>query len=120
VLIVDDASDMREVLAIGLRDLGFLVEQATDGADAIAKAIAMSPDIIAMDYSMPNLDGGEAAQRLASDERTRSIPVLLLSSNRDTVPTAVRLGCAAFLEKPCDPEELGAMVRAVLAGRQTR
>jgi CheY-like chemotaxis protein len=120
VLIADDAAELREVLAIGLRHMGFRVEQATDGADAVAKTIALSPDIVAMDYSMPNLDGGEAARRLASDERTRGIPVLLLSSNRNAVPRDVRLGCAAFLDKPCNPEELGARLLAILAARKTR
>jgi CheY-like chemotaxis protein len=97
-----------------------LVAQATDGIDAIAKAVALSPDIIAMDYQMLEMDGREAARRLAADERTRGISILLLSSQPDTIPRDIQLGCAAILAKPCTPDELGSLLRMILASRPTR
>lgn len=115
VLVVDDDADARDMLAHGLRDLGFRVEHAGDGADAVAKAPDLRPDVIVMDYAMPAMDGGEAARRLAADERTRSIPILLLSGYPEVIPRDVRLGCAAFLAKPCDPEELGALLHLMIA-----
>ncbi|HEX8793832.1 MAG TPA: response regulator [Polyangiaceae bacterium] len=115
LLVVDDDEDARTTLALGLQDLGFQVQQASDGADAVAKARAALPDAIVMDYSMPTMDGGEAARELAGDERTRRIPILLLSGYPEVIPRDVRLGCAAFLAKPCEAGELGALLHLMVA-----
>lgn len=118
VLVADDDADARGVLAAGLQDLGFRVEQASDGAAAVARARALLPHAIVMDYTMPALDGGEAARQLASDERTRRIPILLLSGYPDAIPRDVRLGCAAFLAKPCEPHDLGALLHLMIAASE--
>lgn len=115
VLVVDDDGEAREMLATALQDLGFRVEEAVDGVDAVTKATAALPDIVVMDYTMPTMDGGEAARRLAADERTRSIPILLLSGCAEMIPREVRLGCAAFLAKPCEPYELGSLLHLMIA-----
>jgi CheY-like chemotaxis protein len=117
VLLADDDGDFRELLATTLRELGFRVEETGDGADAIAKAFAQRPTVIVMDFRMPNMDGGEAVARLAEDPRTRSIPILLLSSFADAIPREIRLRCAAFLAKPCAPHELGVLLRLIVAAR---
>lgn len=118
VLVVDDDADARSTLSLGLQDLGFQVEQASDGADAVDKARASLPDAIVMDYTMPAMDGGEAAHLLAADERTRRIPILLLSGYPEVIPRDVRLGCAAFLAKPCDAGELGALLHLMIAASE--
>jgi CheY-like chemotaxis protein len=66
---------------------------------------------------MPGMDGGEAVRRLAIDDRTRSIPVLMLSAFGDRVPRDVRLGCAAFLAKPCDPDALSGLLHLIVSVR---
>ena len=119
VLVVDDDADARVTLAQGLEDLGFHVEEANDGAEALATAPALRPDVIVMDYAMPTMDGGEAARRLAADAGTRGIPILLLSGYPEVIPRDVRLGCAAFLAKPCDAHELGALLHLMIAASQT-
>jgi chemosensory pili system protein ChpA (sensor histidine kinase/response regulator) len=120
VLVVDDDDDARELLALGLERLGFRVEQGIDGDDAVPKADALRPDVIVMDYAMPGVDGGEAARRLGAHPGTRSIPILLVTGHPDMVPREVRLGCAAFLAKPCEPEELGSLLHLIIAARAAR
>jgi CheY-like chemotaxis protein len=115
VLVVDDDAETRELLARGLSDLGFRVEQAADGTEGVAKASALQPDAIVMDYTMPGMDGGEAARQIAADPRTRSVPVVLLSGYPEMIPRKVRLGRAAFLAKPCEPQELGALLHLMIA-----
>jgi CheY-like chemotaxis protein len=117
VLVVDDVAEMRELYALELGTLGFRVELAADGKQAIAKAIETRPDAIVMDYAMPTMDGAEAVGWLASDERTRQIPVLMLSAIVEHVPIAARLRCAATLAKPCSPDELGRLLDLTVAAR---
>jgi CheY-like chemotaxis protein len=120
VLVADDDADQRELLALTLREVGFSVEEASDGAMAVAKARALSPDVIVMDYRMPTMSGGEAARVLASDDGTRSIPVLLLSAVPDVIPREERLGCAAFLAKPCSADELGHLLHLIIAAHSLK
>jgi CheY-like chemotaxis protein len=118
VLVVDDDADAREQLATGLRDLGFRVEEAGDGTDAVVKAHTLRPEVIVMDYEMPRMNGGDAARQIAADPSTQGIPVLLLTGYPEVVPRKVRLGCAAFLAKPCEPEELGSLLHLMIAATQ--
>lgn len=115
ILVVDDDPDTRELLGLTLQDLGFRVAHGLDGGDAVSKALALRPDAIVMDYTMPVVDGGEAARQLATDARTQSIPVLLLSGDPDYLSPDVRPRCAVFLPKPCEPEALGSALQRVLA-----
>jgi CheY-like chemotaxis protein len=114
---VDDVLENRDLYAIGLGASDFEVHTAADGAEAVAMAIALRPDVIVLDFAMPNMDGGEAARRLAADERTRAIPIVMLSAFADLVPREVRLGCAAFLAKPCLAEDLAALLKLIVAAR---
>lgn len=117
-LIVDDLAENRDLYAIGLVACGFEVHTAEDGVEAVDKAIALRPDVIVLDFAMPNMDGGEAAKRLSTDERTRAIPIVMLSAFADLVPREVRLGCAAFLAKPCTAEDLAALLQLIVATRE--
>ena len=108
VLLVEDTPDIRELYADALRDDGLRVEVAADGVEGVEKAIALRPAVILMDFNMPRLDGLSAAHRLKQDARTRSIPVIL-STSEAMHTQAQQAGCA-FLEKPCS---LAALVAAV-------
>jgi CheY-like chemotaxis protein len=66
------------------------------------------------------MDGGEAVRRLGADERTRGIPVLMISAYADRVPRDLRLGCAAFLAKPCDIDELSGLLHLIVSVRSRR
>jgi CheY-like chemotaxis protein len=117
VLVVDDHPETRELYGTTLRYAGFQVIEAGDGAEGSEKAAALQPDVILLDYAMPQMDGGEMVRRLAANERTRDIPVVLLSAFADRVPRQLRLGCAAFLAKPCDPDDLSRLLELVVVAR---
>jgi CheY-like chemotaxis protein len=117
VLVVDDYQDAREMYAEYLQFSGFRVAEAGDGAEALEKAFAMLPDIILMDLSLPVVDGWEATRRLRGDERTKRIPVLALTGHALTQDEEAKLGCDAFVIKPCPPDTLLEEVKRVLAAR---
>jgi CheY-like chemotaxis protein len=117
VLVVDDYEDTRRIYTEYLQWAGFRVEAANDGAEALAKARALEPEVVVMDLAMPGIDGWTATKQLKGDPRTRNIYVMAMSSFTDDEPRlkAWRSGCDAFLEKPVLPAEL---VRRIL-GRLT-
>jgi two-component system cell cycle response regulator DivK len=123
VLVVDDYEDNRQMYAELLAYAGYRVAVASNGAEAIATALRILPDLVIMDLSLPVIDGWEATRRLKGDERTRHIPVLALSGHAQEglfglSEGAHEAGCDAFLAKPCSPEALLEAVRDVLARRK--
>jgi two-component system cell cycle response regulator DivK len=113
VLLVDDCSDTRELYAEYLELSGFGVKEAGDGMAAVAEAARVVPDVVVLDMSMPGMGGDEVVRRLRADERTRRIPVVMVSGYEPE-----RLGQAgfdAFLPKPCDPERLISVIRDLTA-----
>jgi two-component system, cell cycle response regulator DivK len=128
VLLVDDYADAREMYTEYLEFSGFDVVQATNGIEALQRAVESSPDIILMDLSLPVMDGWEATRRLKADERTADIPVVALTGHAlaGVSEEAKRAGCDAFVTKPCLPEDLVTEIRKVLdrraasANRKTR
>ena len=117
VLLVDDYPDAREMYSEYLKYSGFDVVEASNGLEALQRAIDYSPDIILMDLSLPVMDGWEATRRLKADPRTSSIPVVALTGHAlsGTNEGAVKAGCDAFVTKPCLPEDLVHEIRTVLA-----
>jgi two-component system, cell cycle response regulator DivK len=116
VLVVDDYPDAREMYADLLSTSGYEVAECEDGLSALQKAYELRPDVILMDLSLPRLHGGEVTRRLKQDDRTKHIPVLVLSgfSDSDFTPSN-RPPCDGFLSKPCMPNELLQAVEKMLA-----
>jgi len=81
VLVVEDYQDAREMYSAYLQFSGYRVEEATNGMEAIEKAIELTPDIILMDLALPKVDGWEATKRLKSDPRTKHIPIVALTGH---------------------------------------
>ncbi len=119
VLLVDDFVDNREMYALYLAYVDFRVSEASNGAEALAKAFEERPDVIVMDLSLPVMDGWEATRRLKADDRTRTVPVIALTSHalEGFSRGAWEAGCDAFVTKPCLPERLAAEIRKVLGER---
>jgi two-component system cell cycle response regulator DivK len=117
ILVVDDYEDSRQMYAELLRDAGYNVIEACDGAEALAKAREMAPDLVIMDLSLPVLDGWEATRQLKGDDRTRSIPILALTghASEGLSERASEEGWDAFLAKPCSPDSLLETVHAVFS-----
>jgi two-component system cell cycle response regulator DivK len=119
VLLVDDYPDAREMYSEYLEYSGFEVVEASNGMEAIQRAVQDAPDIILMDLSLPVMDGWEATRRLKADHRTAGIPVVALTGHAlaGISDGAKKAGCDAFVTKPCLPEDLVKEIRKVLEQR---
>ena len=123
VLLAEDFEDARELYRDYLEFSGFSVKTANNGREAIDQAVALQPDIILMDASMPVLDGWQATRTLKADPATKHIPILALTAHAfdDARREAKAVGCDGFVTKPCLPDDLVAKIRAVLdAGRKKK
>ena len=116
VLIVADTADVREMYGEYFAARGFRVATARDGESGIASATHYRPDVIVMDLSMPRIDGITAIRHLKADARTRKVPVILLTGYpyKAIEDGALEAGAAAFMTKPCLPEDLERQVQQLL------
>jgi two-component system, cell cycle response regulator DivK len=117
LLIVDDFEGVQYPYRYLLAQEGFRVAFAVDGQEAVDKALTLQPDVIFMDLSLPVLDGWEATRRLRADERTKKIPVILLTAFvlESARGHMVEAGFDGMLSKLCTPEKIHAEVDRVLA-----
>jgi CheY-like chemotaxis protein len=122
VLLAEDFEDARELYRDYLEFSGFTVQTASNGREAIDQAIALLPDLILMDASMPVLDGWQATKELKANPATRHIPILALTAHAfdDARQEAKEAGCDGFVTKPCLPDDLVDQVRATLEGGNRR
>lgn len=104
VLVVDDETDIREMLAYLLQISGFAVLQARDGAEAVERAVSAHPHAILMDVAMPHMTGLEATRILRAGSRTAEIPIVILSAytSAQDRERALAAGANEFVSKPCD------------------
>ncbi len=116
ILIVDDSPTEVFQMKAALEEAGFRVEAATDGAEAIRKAQEMHPDLIFMDIVMPGMDGYRATRTLANDPKTRSIPIIMVTSRGEETDRiwGMRQGAVDFLVKPVTPAQLREKAQAAL------
>jgi len=115
VLVVDDNADARELYATALPLLGLRVLTAADGREGVARARSVMPDAIVMDLSMPLLEGDQAATILKADLRTRSIPIVALTSHGFIGRAKAKAaGFDGFCTKPCAPQDLARLLTGLL------
>jgi two-component system, OmpR family, alkaline phosphatase synthesis response regulator PhoP len=117
VLLVEDDKFLRKACEVSLKKRGFTVITAMDGEEGLRQARAHNPDLILLDMLMPKLSGMETLEALKKDERTRGIPVVILSnSSVDTrVQRAKELGAVGYLVKASlSLQELGDRVFSFL------
>jgi len=116
ILIVDDSEDEQDLYASYLTRQGFRVSKAHDGEEGLDKALALEPDLIVLDLWLPKISGWGVMMRLKSDERTKHIPVLVVTGDA----TVQRGECEVLLTKPCPPDELGAEIARRVRGHASR
>lgn len=116
VLVVDDEIHIVHVVAIKLRNNGYEVVSADNGADALDLALTEKPDIIVTDYQMPIMTGLELVENLRRNEETRDIPVIMLTARSFAIEQEQQdaLKISGCLSKPFSPKELLGNIEDVL------
>lgn len=119
VLIVEDEPAIAELIAVNLRHNGFAPTWAMDSASAQRELNAVLPDVILLDWMLPGESGLALARRWRADERTRSVPIIMLTARGDEADrvTGLDAGADDYVAKPFSTRELLARIRAVLRRR---
>ncbi|WP_279483176.1 response regulator transcription factor [Aureimonas sp. SK2] len=121
VLVVDDSPDTLRLLTDAIEATGATVLVALEGAQALAIAAEITPDIVLMDAVMPGLDGFETTRRLKADPALRHVPVVFMTGLGDTehVVRGLNAGGVDYVVKPIVPDELLARIRVHLASARS-
>lgn len=120
VLVVEDEPAQREVLSYNLEAEGFEVAMAADGEEALLMVAEEVPDLILLDWMLPNVSGIELCRRFKSRPETRSVPIIMLSARSEEVDRVrgLETGADDYMVKPYSVAELMARLRTQL--RRTR
>ncbi len=113
ILVADDEPHIRELVRLYLSKEGYDVDFASNGPEALEKAIGLKPELVVLDLMMPKLDGFEVTKGIRQES---SVPILMLTVRKeDAVKVAgLELGADDYLTKPFNPKELVARVKAIL------
>jgi len=116
ILIVDDEAPIREVISTALEMAGYTAIEAGNAQEAHSLVIDRRPDLILLDWMMPNVSGVEFARRLKRDPLTAEIPIIMLTakSEEDNKISGLEAGADDYITKPFSPRELVARLKAVL------
>jgi len=119
ILVVDDEPDIVEIIQYNLEKSGFDVIVAADGPAALEKARDETPDLIVLDLMLPGLEGTDVCRILKQDERTRSIPILMLTAKSEEIDRIIglELGADDYVVKPFSPREIALRIRNILRRR---
>ncbi len=101
ILIIEDEPTLQKALTKSLEAEGFKIENALDGETGLNKSLASPPDLILLDLVLPQKNGFEVLSELKSDEKTKRVPVLVLTNleNANDVEKAISLGATGYLVK---------------------
>lgn len=116
ILIVDDYPDALDIWTIYLQAMGYRVSTASDGAEAIAQAERLLPDLIVLDLELPRVSGYEAAAQLRANPETRHIPLIAATgfSHQRQLDRAREAGFDEIVVKPADPDALVEVIERLL------
>jgi CheY-like chemotaxis protein len=118
ILVAEDEKDIRELIVFTLHIVGgFDVVDVGNGADAVAQAPKIAPDLILMDVRMPKMNGYEACEQLKKSPETKDIPIIFLSAKgqESEINAGLKLGAEAYILKPFAPDELISQVKEIMA-----
>ncbi len=113
ILVVDDDDSIRSLLEQELGDAGYLIEQASNGKEALARIRQHKPDLVILDVMMPEMNGFDVAAILKNDPNTMDIPIIVLSIVQDKA-RGFRIGVDRYLTKPIDTAQLFTEVGSLL------
>ncbi|HEU6448047.1 MAG TPA: response regulator transcription factor [Verrucomicrobiae bacterium] len=117
ILVVDDEPEAVELIEFNLKQAGYAVATAADGAEALKKAHAQPPDAIILDVMLPEMDGFEACKVLRLDPATARVPIIMLTAKAAEIDRVLglELGADDYLTKPFSPRELLLRIKKILA-----
>jgi phosphate regulon transcriptional regulator PhoB len=121
ILIVEDETDVADLLTLNLRKAGYKVSMTADGASGLQKARDDRPDFIILDLMLPKMSGLEVCRILKSDTATAQIPILMLTAKAEEIDRIVGLefGADDYVTKPFSPREIVLRIRAILRRGET-
>ena len=119
ILVAEDQQHVRSLIEYKLRNSGFVVVAVEDGIAALQKAEEIIADLVLLDVMMPLMTGFEVLGALKKNQKTKDIPILMLTaqSKEDEVLKGLELGADDYITKPFSPNELAARVKTVLLRR---
>ena len=122
ILVVEDYDDVRGMLKILLESEKFRVLEAATGSEALEVLKTQRPDAILMDLALPGIDGFETIRRIRVIDGFQNTPIVVLSAyiGVSTYETALRAGSNYFMAKPIDFDDLAALLKEILSGRNRR
>ncbi|MCL5269196.1 MAG: response regulator [bacterium] len=118
ILAVDDEPDVLLIVKTALESEGYQVVTASNGPDALALAVEMTPDLILLDVMMPGMSGFEVLRNLKAGDATGTIPVIMLTgvSERSMIQEALSSGTDYYIVKPFEFHDLLGKVNDALVG----
>ena len=122
ILCIEDEPEMIDLIRIILARKGFEVSGAAGGEDGLRKVREMKPDLVLLDLMMPDIDGWEVYQQMKSEEKTKDIPVIVVTAKAQSIDKVLGLHIAKvddYIAKPFSPEDLLASVEKVLSKKKT-
>ena len=122
ILVVDDEPDVLLLCRVNLQHAGYDVLEASDGEQGLALAMSEAPDALVLDLMLPLLDGYGVLERLQADERTRTIPVVVLTAKaqREDRVRCWEQGASEYMTKPFSPVALSATLTELLTMSPTQ
>lgn len=116
VLIVEDDENISELMRYNIEKAGYTVENVTDGEEALIIANELNPDVILLDWMLPNLSGIEICRRLRRQPETANVPIIMITARAEEADRVrgLETGADDYLTKPFSPRELIARIQAVL------
>ena len=120
LLVVDDEPEAVELIEFNLKQSGYTVSTAADGADALKKARSQPPDLIVLDVMLPEMDGFEICKTLRLDPSTTKVPIIMLTAKAAEIDRVLglELGADDYLTKPFSTRELLLRIKKILARGQ--
>ena len=121
ILIIEDETDVADLLTLNLRKAGYRISTAADGAGGLQKARDDKPDLIILDLMLPKMSGLEVCKILKGDTATAQLPVLMLTARAEEIDRIVGLefGADDYVTKPFSPREIVLRIRAILRRGET-
>ncbi|MDX9871193.1 MAG: response regulator transcription factor [Clostridia bacterium] len=120
IMVVDDEVSIRELVKFNLEKSGYAVECHDDGLKALKRIMDEPPDLLVLDLMLPGLDGLEICRHLRQQEKTRTLPIIMLTAKAEEIDRVVGLeiGADDYLTKPFSPRELVARIKSLLRRSQ--